>query len=101
MNITPPKIQERSMKYKYACCYDCINFSVSKKIIIGTSITAGLLIAGILFVLIVTGSVKVGRHLKKFVRVTQPRYIRCKIDYPNLATLAIVIMLSITNVMQS
>ena len=90
------------MKYKYACCYDCINFSVSKKIIMGTSITAGLLIAGILFVLIITGSVKLGRHLKKFVRVTQPRYIWCKIDYPNLATLLIIIiMLSIYNVMQS
>ena len=84
------------------CCYDYINFTVSKNIIIGTSIAAGLLIAGILFVLIITGSVKLGRHLKKFVRVTHPRYIRCKIDYPNLATLLIIIiMLSINNVMQS
>ena len=79
-----------------------MDFTVSKNIIIGTSIAAGLLIAGILFVLIITGSVKLGRHLKRFVRVTQPRYIRCKIDYPNLATLLIIIIkLSINNVIQS
>ena len=47
-------------------------FSVSEKVIIGTSIAAGLLLVGICIILIITGSVKViGKRLKKSTRVTR------------------------------
>ena len=49
-----------------------ILYSVSEKVIIGTSVAAGLLLVGICLILIITGSVKViGRRLKKSTGVTR------------------------------
>ncbi len=49
--------------------------SVSKKVIIGASVTAGLLLLGIFLIVIITISVKiVGRRLKKFVRGNRARH---------------------------
>ena len=47
-------------------------FSVSEKVIVGTSVTAGLLLVGVCLILIITGSIKIiGRRSKKFTRVTK------------------------------
>jgi hypothetical protein len=49
--------------------------SVSKKVIIGASVTAGLILVGIFLIVIITGSVKIiARRLKKFVRVIRARH---------------------------
>ena len=52
-------------------------FSVSEKVIIGTSVAAGLLLVGICLILIITGSVKViGRRLKKSAQVATTKHQR-------------------------
>ena len=55
-----------------------ISFSylVSKEIIVGTSVTAGLLLVGLFLLLIITGSIKIGtcRRLRVFVQQNLPQH---------------------------
>ena len=50
----------------YVYDYD---YSVSREVIIGTSVTIGLVLVGILLLLISIGSVKIGRHIKLFLQL--------------------------------
>ena len=51
--------------------FDC---TVSKEVIIGTSVTAGLLLAGLFLLLIITGSIKIGKRLRTFVQLKSTQH---------------------------
>ena len=50
------------------CFATLLLYLVSREVIIGTSVTAGLLLGGIFLLLITTGSVKIGRRFRTFVQ---------------------------------
>ena len=55
-----------TLRSSYVYDYD---YSVSREVIIGTSVTIGLVLVGILLLLISIGSIKIGRHIKLFLKL--------------------------------